>query len=57
METAISVLSIATTVIGVFAAIAAVTPNTKDNKIAQFLLDIVNLLGANVGNAKNDPKK
>ncbi len=56
MENAIEILAIATSVIGVFAAVAAITPNTTDNKIAQFLLDIVNLLGANIGKASNDPK-
>jgi len=44
-------------VIGVFSLIATITPNETDNKIAQFLLDLVNLLGANVGNATNKKKK
>lgn len=39
--------------IGLFAAIATLTPNESDNKIADFLLKLVNILGANVGKAKN----
>ena len=46
-------LEIAVMVIGTFAAVAAITPNESDNKIAQFLLDLINKLGFNVGNAKN----
>ena len=46
-------VEIALLVIGVFAAIATITPNESDNKIAQFLLNIINKLGLNVGNAKN----
>tara|TARA_Y100000310_G_scaffold94408_1_gene92040 strand:+ start:2828 stop:3031 length:204 start_codon:yes stop_codon:yes gene_type:complete len=49
-------LSVATSVIGVFALIATRTKNTHDNMLAKFLLDVVNFLGANVGKAKNDPK-
>ena len=47
-------LEIAAMVIGTFAAIAAITPNESDNKIAQFLLSLVNKLGFNFGNAKNE---
>ena len=39
--------------IGVFSTIATITPNKVDDKIVQFLLDLVNFLGANVGNAAN----
>jgi hypothetical protein len=46
---------IALGVIGIFALVATKTPNTVDNRIAQFLADLVNFLGANVGKAKNDP--
>lgn len=42
-------------VIGVFAVIATITPNKVDNKIAQFLMDMVNFLGANLGKASNNP--
>lgn len=46
-------LEIAVMLIGIFAAVAAITPNKADNKIAQFLLDLINKLGFNIGNAKN----
>lgn len=42
--------------VGAFAAIATVTPNKSDNKIADVLLKIVNTLGLNVGKASNDPR-
>ena len=45
---------VALAVVGAFSAIATMTPNKTDNKIAQFLLDLVNFLGANFGNAKNE---
>lgn len=44
---------IALQVVGGFAAIATLTPNKVDDKILQFLLDIVNFLGGNLGKAKN----
>jgi hypothetical protein len=44
-------------VIGVFSLIATITPNETDNKVAQWLVDLVNLLGANVGNASNKKKR
>ncbi len=40
-------------IIGAFAIIATWTVNKSDDKIVQFLLDVVNFLGANLGNAKN----
>jgi len=40
-------------VVGAFALIAALTPNTSDNSIADFLLRLVNTLGANLGKAAN----
>jgi len=39
--------------LGLFSAIATVTPNKVDNKIVDFILKVVNLLGLNVGKAKN----
>ena len=39
--------------IGVFAIIAAMTPNRADDKIVQVLLDVVNFGGWNFGRAKN----
>jgi len=44
-------------VVGVLAAIATVTPNKSDDKIVQWLLDLVNAGGGNIGKAKNDPAK
>jgi len=46
-------LPIISSVIGTFAVVATFTPNTVDNKIAQFLMDLVNFLGGNVGKASN----
>jgi hypothetical protein len=40
-------------VVGLFAAIAAMTPNTSDNKIVDMLYKVMNMLGLNVGKAKN----
>ena len=42
-------------VVGAFAAVATITPNKTDDKIVQFLLDLVNFLGGNLGKAKNEP--
>lgn len=44
---------IVTGFIGTFALIATLTPNKADDKIVQFLLDLVNFFGANVGKAAN----
>jgi hypothetical protein len=40
-------------VVGAFAAIATLTPNKVDDRIGQFLMDVINFLGANFGRAKN----
>ena len=48
-----AIAEIVTSVIGLFALIATLTPNTSDNAIADSLLRLVNTLGANVGKAKN----
>jgi len=42
-------LAVATSVIGSAAIIATLTPNKADDRIVQWLLDIVNFIGANVG--------
>ena len=42
--------------IGAFAALASMTPNKADNKIANILLGLVNILGLNIGQAKNNDK-
>jgi hypothetical protein len=48
-----SVIAVALQVVGAFSVIATMTENKSDNTIADFLLRVVNTLGANVGNAKN----
>jgi hypothetical protein len=48
-----AVFQILTGLVGIAAVIATMTPNESDNTVIQKLLDIVNLLGANVGNARN----
>ena len=47
-------LAAATRVVGSAAVIATLTPNKSDDRIVQWLLDIVNFIGANVGKAKNN---
>lgn len=44
-------------IIGAFAIIATWTKNESDNKIIQFIEDVINLIAMNFGNAKNDPGK
>jgi len=44
---------VALSVVGTFALIASRTPNTVDDKISQFFMDVINFLGANLGAAKN----
>ncbi len=39
--------------VGAFATLATITPNKTDDKIVQFILDLVNFLGGNVGKSKN----
>ncbi len=46
-------IELAVEIIGVFAVIATMTANDTDNKIVQFILDLINKLGMNVGNARN----
>ena len=45
--------SIITQVVCVAALVATLTPNTSDNKAVDFVLNIINMLGANVGKSKN----
>ena len=47
-------LAAATSVVGSAAVISTLTPNKSDERIVQWLLDIVNFIGANVGKAKNN---
>ena len=46
-------LPIALQVVGVCAVIATMTKNKVDDKIIQKILDVLNFLGANIGNARN----
>ena len=39
--------------LGVAATVAAITPNTSDNVVLSLIYKFINLLGQNVGNAKN----
>lgn len=47
-------IPLALQIVGAFAALATMTPNKTDDKIAQFFMDLVNFLGGNFGKAKND---
>ena len=47
------IFDIITRVVGIAAIVSALTPNTSDNKAVDFVLSILNALGANVGKAKN----
>jgi pyruvate kinase len=49
------IFGIATQVVGIAAIVATMTPNTTDNSVVDFILKIVNVLGANFGKASNDP--
>jgi len=40
-------------IVGVASLVATLTPNESDNKAVDFILNIINMLGANVGKAKN----
>ena len=42
-----------TQVVGTFALVATLTPNTSDNTIADFLAKAVNFLAGNFGKSKN----
>lgn len=46
-------LEIATQIIGTFAVIATMTPNTSDNAIVDFLAKVVNFFAGNFGKSKN----
>ena len=47
------ITQIIVSVVGVAAIVATLTPNSSDNKAVDFLLNIVNAVGGNVGKAKN----
>lgn len=58
MENKEALIQIVLMFIGMFAAIAAVTPTKKDDSIAGKLTRLIDVLGLNVGEAKNqEPKK
>jgi hypothetical protein len=48
-----NIFEILTGVVGIAAIVATMTPNESDNAVIQKILDFVNLLGANFGNARN----
>lgn len=50
-----AVLQIVLMVVGVFAAIATLTPNKSDNAVVDAIYRVINTLGLNVGKARNDP--
>ena len=47
------ILSAAASIVGGFAVLATLTPNRSDDKYLQYLLDFINVLGANFGKSKN----
>jgi hypothetical protein len=48
-----AILELVVQIVGVASLIATMTPNDSDNKAVDFVLNIVNMLGANVGKSKN----
>jgi hypothetical protein len=50
-----AILDLLVKVVGVASLIATMTPNEADNKVVNFVLNLINMFGANVGKAKNDP--
>ena len=53
MENYMQILSAVGGIVGGFADIASMTPNKRDDRVVQMILDMVNFLGANFGKAKN----
>lgn len=53
IENGPKLISVVTSLVGVFAVIATMTKNESDNKVASLLLKIVNFLAANFGRSKN----
>ena len=52
-----NVIGIATSVVGAFAIISTMTPNPQDDKIVSKLYSLINFLGANFGQSKNEELK
>jgi hypothetical protein len=50
---ALDVIKFFAELVGVFAVVATMTPNENDNKVANWLLKVINFFGANLGKAKN----
>ena len=53
IENAGNMVDIALKIVGAFAVIATMTPNESDNKIADGLMRLVNMLAANFGKSSN----
>ena len=53
IENGSNLVEIAFQIAGAFAIIASMTPNENDNKIADYILKFINVVGFNVGNARN----
>ena len=53
MENIQDYIEIASMVVAIAAAISAVTPTKKDDSIMAKVMKVVDVLGLNVGNAKN----
>ena len=47
------VFAVVTSFVGSFALLATMTPNKSDDKVMQMVLDMINFLGGNFGNAAN----
>ena len=52
-----SIALVISSVVSLAAAIAAITPNKSDDAVVQKILDVINVLGLNVGKAKNKDSK
>lgn len=48
-----SILMAVGSIVGGFSVLATMTPNSADNKVVDMIMRMINLLGANVGKAKN----
>lgn len=48
-----SILMAVGSIVGGFSVLATMTPNSADNKVVDMMMRMINLLGANVGKAKN----
>ncbi len=53
-ENAGAIIQFITSLVGSFAIVATMTKNESDNKVADFLLKIINFFAANVGRSKNE---